>query len=256
MVDPLTEQLDSLGVDYEMAGKDLIDSVTQSSKICRALGKAPPEGFNYELFLDGEGQKITSFQAVELPPVPPGEAPVQRVRVSTNLGPEARALFGEDDDDIAYGGGGGDSIDGGFGNDELHGDAGVDWLYGSFGDDFLYGGADGDALFGQEGQDTLNGDDGDDSLDGGAGVVVEPLASVVVRRLVLGGTGHVAMLRRQCERRRAVGEVGDGPVDARPAEGAELQSLQRGYLTLADITGLDLWPTWRWPYCRAILPFD
>ena len=49
----------ALGVDYEMAGKDLIDSVTQSSKICRALGRPAPEGFNYELFLDGEGQKIS-----------------------------------------------------------------------------------------------------------------------------------------------------------------------------------------------------
>ena len=49
----------ALGVDYEMAGKDLIDSVTLSSKICRALGSAPPEGFNYELFLDQSGQKIS-----------------------------------------------------------------------------------------------------------------------------------------------------------------------------------------------------
>ena len=49
----------ALGVDYEMAGKDLIDSVTLSSKICRALGGVPPEGFNYELFLDDKGQKIS-----------------------------------------------------------------------------------------------------------------------------------------------------------------------------------------------------
>ena len=49
----------ALGVDYEMAGKDLIDSVTLSSKICRALGEKPPEGFNYELFLDDGGQKIS-----------------------------------------------------------------------------------------------------------------------------------------------------------------------------------------------------
>jgi lysyl-tRNA synthetase class 1 len=49
----------ALGVDYEMAGKDLIDSVTLSSKICRALGSEPPEGFNYELFLDEEGRKIS-----------------------------------------------------------------------------------------------------------------------------------------------------------------------------------------------------
>jgi lysyl-tRNA synthetase class 1 len=49
----------ALGVDYEMAGKDLIDSVTLSSKICRALGGTPPEGFNYELFLDDKGEKIS-----------------------------------------------------------------------------------------------------------------------------------------------------------------------------------------------------
>jgi lysyl-tRNA synthetase, class I len=49
----------ALGVDYEMAGKDLIDSVTLSSKICKALGGTPPEGFNYELFLDENGQKIS-----------------------------------------------------------------------------------------------------------------------------------------------------------------------------------------------------
>ena len=49
----------ALGVDYEMAGKDLIDSVTLSSKICRALGGTPPDGFNFELFLDDTGQKIS-----------------------------------------------------------------------------------------------------------------------------------------------------------------------------------------------------
>lgn len=49
----------ALGVDYEMAGKDLIDSVTLSSRICKALGGVPPEGFNYELFLDDKGQKIS-----------------------------------------------------------------------------------------------------------------------------------------------------------------------------------------------------
>ncbi|HEY0150107.1 MAG TPA: lysine--tRNA ligase [Allosphingosinicella sp.] len=49
----------ALGVDYEMAGKDLIDSVIQSSKICRVLGGRPPEGFNYELFLDENGEKIS-----------------------------------------------------------------------------------------------------------------------------------------------------------------------------------------------------
>ena len=49
----------ALGIDYEMAGKDLIDSVKLSSQICRVLGGTPPEGFNYELFLDENGQKIS-----------------------------------------------------------------------------------------------------------------------------------------------------------------------------------------------------
>ena len=49
----------ALGVDYEMAGKDLIDSVKVSGAIVRALGGKPPEGFNYELFLDDKGQKIS-----------------------------------------------------------------------------------------------------------------------------------------------------------------------------------------------------
>ncbi|MCG5239345.1 lysine--tRNA ligase [Azospirillum doebereinerae] len=48
-----------LGVDYEMYGKDLIPSAELAGKICRILGGTPPEGFNYELFLDDKGQKIS-----------------------------------------------------------------------------------------------------------------------------------------------------------------------------------------------------
>ncbi len=49
----------ALGVDYEMAGKDLIDSVRLSGQICRILGAQQPEGFIYELFLDERGEKIS-----------------------------------------------------------------------------------------------------------------------------------------------------------------------------------------------------
>ena len=49
----------ALGVDYEMSGKDLIDSVRLSSAICRVLGGEPPEAFTYEHFLDEQGQKIS-----------------------------------------------------------------------------------------------------------------------------------------------------------------------------------------------------
>jgi len=46
-------------VDFEMYGKDLIESATVSSKICESLGKKPPNGFAYELFLDEKGEKIS-----------------------------------------------------------------------------------------------------------------------------------------------------------------------------------------------------
>ncbi|HKD22571.1 MAG TPA: lysine--tRNA ligase [Rhizomicrobium sp.] len=49
----------ALGVDYEMSGKDLIPSVELSSKILKALGGTPPAGFNYELFLDENGERIS-----------------------------------------------------------------------------------------------------------------------------------------------------------------------------------------------------
>jgi lysyl-tRNA synthetase class 1 len=49
----------ALSVDYEMSGKDLIDSVKLSGRICRILGSEPPAGFTYELFLDEQAQKIS-----------------------------------------------------------------------------------------------------------------------------------------------------------------------------------------------------
>ena len=49
----------ALGVDYEMCGKDLTDSVRESGKIARALGGRAPEGMIYELFLDENGEKIS-----------------------------------------------------------------------------------------------------------------------------------------------------------------------------------------------------
>jgi lysyl-tRNA synthetase class 1 len=57
----------ALGIDYEMAGKDLIDSVKLSGEIARALGGTPPEGFNYELFLDEKGQRISKSKGNGLP---------------------------------------------------------------------------------------------------------------------------------------------------------------------------------------------
>ncbi len=49
----------ALDVDYEMSGKDLIDSVRLSNQICKVLGGTPPEAFHYELFMDENNQKIS-----------------------------------------------------------------------------------------------------------------------------------------------------------------------------------------------------
>ena len=49
----------ALGVDYEMSGKDLVDSIRISSRVCQALGAEPPETFTFELFMDEMNQKIS-----------------------------------------------------------------------------------------------------------------------------------------------------------------------------------------------------
>ena len=49
----------ALEVDYEMSGKDLVDSVRVSNRICKVLGSEPPESFHYELFMDENNQKIS-----------------------------------------------------------------------------------------------------------------------------------------------------------------------------------------------------
>ncbi len=49
----------ALEVDYEMAGKDLIDSVQLATRICRVIGGRPPMNLIYELFLDENGEKIS-----------------------------------------------------------------------------------------------------------------------------------------------------------------------------------------------------
>ena len=49
----------TFNVDFEMYGKDLTESAILSNKICSVLGKKPPNGFAYELFLDEKGEKIS-----------------------------------------------------------------------------------------------------------------------------------------------------------------------------------------------------
>ena len=49
----------TFNVDFEMYGKDLTESAILSNKICKTLGKKPPNGFAYELFLDEKGEKIS-----------------------------------------------------------------------------------------------------------------------------------------------------------------------------------------------------
>jgi|TARA_A100001011_G_scaffold396608_2_gene494903 lysyl-tRNA synthetase class 1 len=49
----------ALDVDFEMYGKDLIESAILSKKIIKLIGKNNPSGFAYELFLDEKGEKIS-----------------------------------------------------------------------------------------------------------------------------------------------------------------------------------------------------
>ena len=49
----------TLDIDFEMYGKDLIESAILSTKIIKLLGKNNPSGFAYELFLDDKGEKIS-----------------------------------------------------------------------------------------------------------------------------------------------------------------------------------------------------
>ena len=54
----------ALDVDYEMYGKDLGPSADVGAKLCRVLGKPPPVGMMYELFLDESGQKISKSKGL------------------------------------------------------------------------------------------------------------------------------------------------------------------------------------------------
>jgi lysyl-tRNA synthetase, class I len=49
----------ALDIDFEMYGKDLIESAILSTKIIKLMGKNNPSGFAYELFLDEKGEKIS-----------------------------------------------------------------------------------------------------------------------------------------------------------------------------------------------------
>ena len=56
----------ALDVDFEMYGKDLIESAILSSKIIKLIGKTNPSGFAYELFLDEKGEKNLNQREMEL----------------------------------------------------------------------------------------------------------------------------------------------------------------------------------------------
>ena len=48
-----------LKVDYELYGKDLIDSARLSGQILKLLGGRPPLGFAFEMYLDEDGHKVS-----------------------------------------------------------------------------------------------------------------------------------------------------------------------------------------------------
>ena len=56
----------ALDVDFEMYGKDLIESAILSTKIIKLMGKNNPSGFAYELFLDEKVKKFLNRKAMAL----------------------------------------------------------------------------------------------------------------------------------------------------------------------------------------------
>ncbi|MBR3498296.1 MAG: hypothetical protein IKO05_04810 [Selenomonadaceae bacterium] len=78
-------------------------------------------------------------------------------------------FYGNDLDNIFYGGAGNDSVRGVDGRDELHGGAGDDTLLGGNDDDTVWGGKGNDDLYGSAGDDSVYGEEGDDSISGGLG---------------------------------------------------------------------------------------
>jgi len=49
----------ALGVDYEMHGKDLMESAEKGQKLCKLLELPAPLNYKYEMFLDEQGAKIS-----------------------------------------------------------------------------------------------------------------------------------------------------------------------------------------------------
>ena len=78
-------------------------------------------------------------------------------------------ITGGSGDDLLIGSTGDDTVYGGNGNDVLHGVLGDDFLNGQAGNDIILGGDGDDSLVGSAGDDTLNGNDGLDRLNGGTG---------------------------------------------------------------------------------------
>ena len=83
----------ALDVDYEMSGKDLINSVKQSSRICRVLGGEPPEGFNYETVPRRAQPEDLQVQGQR--PDPGGMAALRRAR-EPGLLPVSVAALGQE----------------------------------------------------------------------------------------------------------------------------------------------------------------
>ena len=81
----------------------------------------------------------------------------------------AAEFYGDDGDDVIYGGSVADSLFGGIGNDRIYGGAGGDTLTGDAGNDLLAGNADGDTLRGGADHDVLIGGGGNDFIFGDAG---------------------------------------------------------------------------------------
>ena len=132
------------------------------------------EGLNMTLPEDHEGDFSLTVEAIHTdmnPDLDVTDTATSSAVINVSLGNAGGddILYGDQGEDVIYGGAGDDEIEGGQGEDVLYGGAGDDEIEGGQGEDVIYGGAGDDVIEGGKGDDVIVGGEGDDILLGNEG---------------------------------------------------------------------------------------
>lgn len=221
-------------------GNDLLDGGSQADTLIGGWGDDNLDGGSGDDTLDGGWGQDRLF----------GDSGNDILRG----GNQADTLLGGLGNDQLYGGEGADLLDGGWdhdsmwgedGDDTLRGGSGNDTIYGGSGDDDIYGGSGNDRLYGQSGNDGLFGGEGQDYLSGGYNAD----RFLVIRDEFMTGSGEdtIASLSSSDVRINFVNgsstsaslgsNFGQVTVDAAFWADSEIEMIDEGFRTLADLTG-------------------